>query len=246
MTAAMKLLGAKGSSWSPSALPGVVAWWDASAASTFTYSSGDLVSTWSSRVGSLTLTQSTTSKQATRSGSSVVFGSDDSYATVASVDLSASNAVSLWAVFSAPSGGDRILAELSPNFNNVLTAFLLLRTASNVVQLSRRLPSTQYSTWNTTGTVTTTPKAFVGALNAVGAGGAARGWVNGSAAGTFTGNTATNSSFGNHTLFVGARNNSSLFLGGTFHELGFCSVAIGSTDRVKLETYLSAKWGLGF
>lgn len=77
-----------GSSWTPASLTGLGGWWDASDASSFTYSSGSIVSQWNDKSGlGRHMTQGTVSAQPSRSGtiggkSAVLFdGTDDGLTT---------------------------------------------------------------------------------------------------------------------------------------------------------------------
>lgn len=248
MTAAMRLLGARPHAWTPASLPNVVAWWDAADAGSFTFSSGTVVSSWASRVGSYALGNATAgarpARSATVNGRAAVDFNAGKALSVASFDLSAGGQkFSLWAVCSAASGGDRVIAEHTANFNGNPGAFLAFRDASAKAILSKK-GAPLYSTVITTGTLLTTPKAFIGTHDGTQTLVESHGWLNGSPDAAAPSDTNSNNL--SATLHVGARAGSSLFLNGLICELGICSVVLGATDRAKLETYLSAKWGLGF
>ena len=240
--------------WTPAAISNVVAWWDASDASSFTFSSGNIVQDWRSLVGSYTLTQSTSANRPTRSGTvnglpTVVFDGTNDGLSVANFNMTAGGQrFSLWAVFSSVSGGDRVICEHSSNFNNTSGGFLLARLASNVVSLAKsaNAPSSIYAAFDTTDTVTTTPKAFLGFHDGTLSINETSGRLNASTAGTRSPNSDTNANNVNTTLFVGSRGNSSLYLNGQICELGFSTSIMTADEISQLETYLSQKWALGF
>lgn len=233
----------------PLLLSGVVAWWDADDASTFTFSSGTVVEEWRSRVGSYALIQANPANRPSRSGavngkSTVVFdGSNDSL-SVANFDLTAGGqAFSLWAVVTAASGTDQAVVEHTTNFNNNAGAFLFARNAAgNSPGLGKR-GSTAYATFENTTSVTTPAAIIVGTHDGTLATNETTLWVNGNANGARFVNSNTNSSNLNSTLFVGARAGTSLFLNGQIAELGITTNAMTDSDRLLLQQYLAAKWG---
>jgi hypothetical protein len=232
----------------PEMLSSVAAWWDASHAASFTYSSGTSVSAWQSRIGSYTLAQANAGSQPTRSGTvngraTVVFNGSNSL-SVSGFDLTAGNLnLSVWAVFSCTSGGDQVVAEHSVNFNSAEGAFLLYRTSGNSAYLGKR--SNGFAYFQSAGTLTTTPKALVGYLGNLQSPYTMTGRLNASTAGTL-GTTASLLSNINSTLYVGARAGSSLYLNGQVCELGITTAVLTNDQVGQLETYLSRKWGLGF
>jgi hypothetical protein len=231
----------------------VVAWWDASDASSFTFSSGNVVQDWRSRIGSYTLTQATSANRPTRSGTvnglpSVVFDGTNDGLSVANFDLTpGGQKFSMWAVVSAASGSSMALAEHTTNFNNTSGAFSCFRESSNVVSLNKvQGAGNFYSTFQTTGTITTTPKAFLGFHDGTLSTDETSGRLNALTAGTRPLNQNTNANNVNATLYVGARAGTSAFLNGQICELGFTTSVMSNSEISFLESYLSSKWGLGF
>ena len=247
MTAAMKaLVGAK---WTPRSLPDVMAWWDGAHDGSFTFSSGTVVSEWRSRVGSYALGQATSGSRPSRSltvnGRPAVSFDTSKWMSVASFDCTvAGRTLSLWAVFSAPSGSDRILAELSSNYNNFGGTWIAFRTSANNCNMGANLNT--YVSWQSSGSLTTTPKAIVGTMNGTLAIDEVSGWLNGDGSGTRPKNSNSTISFVSNTLYVGSRAGSSVFLNGTICELGVVARVITTSERLQLQRYLSQKWGLGF
>jgi hypothetical protein len=232
----------------PETINSVVAWWDASHAPSFTFSSGTSVSAWASRIGSYVLTQSDSQKQPERNGSvnslaSVVFNGTSDALSVSSFDLTpGGQKLSLWCVFSAVANGDRVICEHSANQNSNPGGFLLLRTISNIVSLSR--PA--FTSAESPDTVTTTPKEVV-AWNDASLVNSETSLRLNSVLGTRRDNNAnTTSSNRNDTLFVGARGGTSIYLSGQICELGITSSVLSNDEVGRLESYLSLKWGLGF
>lgn len=235
------------SSWTPAFLPGLVAWWDASEASTFTYGSGSEVASWASRVGSYSLGQSTASKRPSRSAtiggkSAVQFGADDAL-SVASFDMGVGQKVSLWIVCTVPAGSDRILMEHSADFGSNDGAFLCYRHSTNVVRWGRRAGGLD-AMWATTGSLTTTAKAFIGVSDGTLSTDETSGWLNTTMSGSRPDNNNTNVANRNDTLYVGARGGSSLYSSATIAEMGVSTSAFTSSEVSALTTYLMVKWSL--
>lgn len=238
-----------GDSWTPYALRNLIAWWDASISSTFTFSSGTSVSQWNSLVGGHSFVQATAAKQPSRSGtlnglSTVVFdGSNDSMATSATVDMTGSQTFSLWAVFTSASGGDQSVLEQTTNFNNVAGAFVLSRTSANRVGFAKR-GFNLYTAVDSGDTLTTTPKAVIarhdGTLTSV----ECQLFVNADIRQLLVVNDNTNSNNLNDTLFLAARNNASAFLNGTIAELGVSTSVFTLQEAILLNDYLRAKWAI--
>ena len=233
--------------WTPAVLS-PYAWYDAAQES---YADGDPVGTWTNRgTGAGNLTASGTARPTFKTniinGYPVLrFDSNDAM-SVASFNP-ATAALTIWAVFTAPSGTDRIIAELSANYNST-TAWLLYRAATNTVIFSEH--ETAYTTWTTTGTATTSPSAFVATLDRALTTNEIAGYLNSSATnGSLTqNNNLPNTAFPSNTLYVGARAASSVFFGGSttadLAEFGVCASALGTTDRTSLMTYLGSKYGI--
>lgn len=237
--------------WTPYALRNLVAWWDSSVDSTFTFSSGTDVSQWDSLVGGHSFVQATAAKQPSRSGTlngltTVVFnGSSDSMSTSATVDMTGSQYISTWAVFTATSGSDQGVLEQTANYNNTAGAFRVSRTSTDKASMGKRgSGSNVYATFTTVEDLTTTPMAFIATHD-----------------GTLTSvenqlslnldfrmltvvNANTDSNNINQTLFLASRNNSSLFLNGIIAEVGVCTSVFTLDERIKLNEYLRAKWGI--
>lgn len=233
----------------PLLLPGVVAWWDAANASTFTFSSGNVVENWSSVVGSYTLSQATPANRPTRSGTingkaSVVFDGTSDSLSVASFNLSGGGQkLSMWAVFSATAGSNQIVAEHSANYNLTSGAFVLIRTTSNQASFGKSQTGPLYSTFENSTSITTTPAATVSTHDGALSTNETIVYVNGSSIGVRGVNDNTNANNINDTLFVGARGGTSLFLNGQIAELGFTTNVMTDSDRLLLQQYLAAKWG---
>ena len=232
----------------------VVAWWDASDASSFTFSSGNVVQDWRSRIGSYTLTQATSANRPSRSGTvnglpTVVFDGTNDSLSVANFNMTpGGQKFSVWAVFSCVSGGDRMVCEHSADLNSNVGAFSLLRASNNTCALAKTgsPAGTNYTTFDTTETVTTTPKVILGFHDGTLSTNETSARLNQSTGGTRTLNANTNSNNLNTTLFIGARNGSGLFLNGQICELGITTSILTADEIGLLESYLSRKWALGF
>jgi hypothetical protein len=238
----------------PLGILSLAAWWDASDDDSFTYSSGTVVQDWRSRIGNYTLTQATSANRPTRSGTvnglpTVVFDGTNDSLSVANFDLSGGQKFSLWAVFSCVSGGDQIIVEHSINHNFNIGAFLCYRASSNAVVLGKRGEGASvflYSVFQTTSTVTTSPKSLIGIHDGSLSTNESTARVNAAWSGSYIANDNTNANNIISTLFVGARNGSSVFLNGQICELGITTAALTNDEIGLLESYLSRKWALGF
>lgn len=241
------MLGAR-SSWSPESLSGLVAWWDADTAGSFTFGSGVDVASWASRVGSYSLGQSTASKRPSRSAtiggrSAVQFGADDAL-SVASFDMGAGKKVSLWIVCAVPSWSDRILVEHSANYNLNPGGFICFRESSNSTFFSRNLPGGYYQSWRTSGTLTTIAKSFIGTIDGTLSTNQGSGWLNGDPSGTRPHTQNASMSNRNDTLYVGARAGTSLYSAATIGEFGLSTAIFSPSEIAALNAYLAAKWSL--
>lgn len=236
------------SAWSPASLPGLVAWWDADDAASFTYGSGSEVASWASRVGSYNLGQSTASQRPSRSAtiggkSAVQFGADD-WLSVASFDMGAGQKVSLWIVCAVPSGSDRVLIEHTADWWPNQGSFICYRSSVNRMGFGRQGSSFSPTIWVTSGTLTTIAKSFVAVSDGTLPSNETVGWLNGSFAGSVQNNGNTNVSNRSDTLYVGARGGSSLFSSATIAEIGVSTAAFTSDEALALTSYLMAKWSL--
>lgn len=242
----------KRAAFSPTSLSGLVAWWDASVASSFTFSSGDVVQDWSSLVGSYTLTQATAANRPTRSGtvngkSSVVFDGTNDSLSVASFDLSGGQKFSVWIAFSAVSASDIVVLEHSNNFNNNSGAFICFRDSSNNFFAGKNGGASIFASWTNTGVaVSTTPVATISTHDGTRSIGETMAYVNGAANGyrSASNDSNTNSNNRNDTLYVGSRAGSSFFLNGQICEIGITTTELTTAQIRSLNDYLMSKWGL--
>lgn len=238
--------------WTPASITNVIAWWDASDDSTFTFSSGTSVSQWNSKIGSYALTQGTGTKQPSRSGtvnglSSVVFDGNSDAMSVASFDLTPGQEFSIWVVGFGSSGGDQIIFEQTINYNNNFGAFVVAKDNANTITCSKRGGvGAIYANFTTTGTFITQPKIAVFTHNGTLTTNETSGWLNLSTSGTRPNNSDTAQNNINNTLFVGARNTSSLYLNGQLCEFGFANLAMTQNQVQVLSQYLRTKWAVQF
>ncbi len=235
--------------WTPSQITTAL-WLDAADASTFTFSSGTTVNNWTSKSGGYVLTQSDNAKRPSRSGSvnglpAVVFDGGDGMSVANFDHRSAGQQASFFAVFTASSGGDQFLLEHTADTNVNSGAFNLARNSTNQVGFTKYSAGpVRYATFETTGTVTTLPKVFVGTMNGTLSTNENFGWLDGDGAGGRFSNQDTNANFLNATLFLGSRNNTSLFLNGQICEVGIIPSVVSTDTRQRIEGYLAWKWGL--
>lgn len=228
-------------------IPGLVTWLKADALS---QADGTAVSSWTdSAVTGNAFTQATGSKQPTFktgiiAGRPVVRfdGIDDGLASAATVDLSAATGITVFAVMSATAGADEVLAEMSADFNAQTDSWVVHRHSANAVEALTK--GATYAAFTSTRTLTTTPRIVVASFDRTLATNEATVWVDGDSGGTRPFNTDTSGTFGNRTVYLGARNAASLFLNGDVAEFGIYSVALTAGQLVTLQNYLSAKFGI--
>jgi hypothetical protein len=233
--------------WNPSMITTAL-WLDAADASTVTFSSGVTVSNWASKSGGYVLTQSDNAKRPARSGTvnglaTVVFDGGDGMSVVNFNLSSAGQQASFFAVFTASSGGDQFILEHTSDTNTNSGAFNVSRTSANQVGLTRQA-SNQYATFETSGTLTTSPKVYVGTMDGTLSTNENTGFLDGDGSGARFSNQNTNANFLNAALFLGSRNNASLFLNGQICEVGIIPSLLSTLNRQKIEGYLAHKWGL--
>lgn len=234
--------------WTPLSLSSVVAWFDASQLSGL--SDADPVSSWTDVVGGNHAIQGTGTKQPSYrtnvlNGRPVLrFGGDDGLATTSTVDLSATNDITVWAVVSADATANvHIFAEQSDNYNIYNDAWILSRVASQNASTATR-ESSNYSQALSTATLTTTHKIIVATIDKGLSTNEATMSVNGDGSFTRPLNSNLGGNFGNRRIYIGSRNTSSLYLTGDIAEMGICSAALGASDIDALESYLGAKYGI--
>ena len=235
--------------FTPLDLPDLVGWWDADAASTFTYSSGTSVSQWDSKVNGYNLVQATGASQPSRSGtinglSSVVFDGTNDFLSVADFDMTGTQRVTIAVVMTAASSASfRIIVEHGTDgqdgawttFKNLSDKFAMQKTSTAGA-----------NSFETTGALSTTPKVVVGVHDGTLSSQETTVWMDNSNAGTRSNTANTNSGNVNATLRVGARQGTSLFLNGQIAELVITKSALSTTEREALQTYLADKWGITF
>lgn len=231
----------------PSTLSGLKAWWRAS---DIAQADNTAVASWSDLSGNgHTATQGTGSAQPTLqtnelNGQAVVrFDSGDGM-SVATMDLTATNAVTVFAACTAAATTDRIICELSPTFITAANlGFALIRDAAGTVSVARR-DSVGISLHTNTRTLSTTPRAIIGTIDGGLATNECETWVDGATAGTRSSNSNTTQNFGSQPFFIGSRNNASLRITGDIAELGVFSRALTTTERSQLGAYLAVRYGL--
>ena len=159
------------------------------------------------------------------------------------------NAITVYAVFSAPSGTDRIVAEASANYSVNNGSWIMYRTAANKLAVGLKGASATSVEWTTDEAITTTPALAYGrydmGLNRHEAMGGVGGLLNGdwSSLSTVTGayNTGTFASF---AVNIGSRNNgAALPLGGDLFQLWIASGRHNPGQRETVEQWLSDRTG---
>lgn len=228
--------------WSPLALTGLAAWYDASDAATLTVAGGK-VSAWTDKSGNgKTLTQATSGSQpslitAAQNGRDVVrFTASDDFMANASVTL---GAVTFIAVVKATAAG--IIVEHGTNANTTAGTFLYSTVGSTMVtrRSTRSVKDASPSTW-----LTSPASAAKVVFVQDGTHAGLKLYKNGTEVTTATaGGLSTDIGTGSvsASLNVGARAGGTFGFSGDICELFVMSAAITSDERSRIETYLG-RW----
>jgi hypothetical protein len=228
-------------------LPSLVLWLDASQLTGL--SDGDAVASWTDLTANADhAVQATPTKRPTYetnvlNGLPVIRfdGVDD--ALVTSNVAIGTQKITVWAVVSATSGGDRIIAEANVNFTIVSDAWMLLRGAANTVSIATR-EAIPYGTADSVATVTTTHRVVVATYDKSLSTNEGTISIDGDNSFTRVNNANHTGTFGTYPVYVGARNAASFFLAGDIAEVGVCNAALTGADLTELQTYLTDKWGI--
>lgn len=215
---------------------------DASALSSVTDRSGN----------SRTATQATGAKQPTLktniwNGLKVArFDGGDGLATAA-IDLTAVNALTIYAVFSATHEAQQMLCEFSADINSNNGTFYAGVGTARTAEIATK-GTTAINTWNSLNTIDTTATARVVCFrtnmgfNRHEAYAAVDGEHLGTKSSASSGNNTTN--YGNYALNIGARNAASLFLTGDVGEFWMFSGMHDAITQAGIEKFLATKWGV--
>jgi len=175
---------------------------------------------------------------------SVRFDGGD-FLSPATFDLTATAAITIFAVASASTGGaHELILSTGSAWISDIGGFVIQRWNDNAVNVGAN-GNVGASRWASAATLTTTPKVISAVLD-FGQGGAteAQGWVDGTLSGasaTATDNTGT---FQNAIPRVGAYDAAGSFgLIGDIGEMLFYARALTTVERQQVETYLKTKWG---
>jgi lysophospholipase L1-like esterase len=242
----------------PTDISNLAAWYDASHAASFTYSSGTLVSQWNDRSANARhLTQGTAGNQPTRSASvnglgAVWFDGVDNVLGGGDVIDLGTDSISVFAVVKfntiPSSNGRTIIGKYKVNPSDGSWILLLAYNAS--AKLQAIYDAGTVATAESTTFSATTPKLIGTIIDR--AAGSITNRVSKATDGTTT-FTPDDGSSRNivHELWVGALRNSanSGFQSGYWHNGYICEIvvytkALNSTERDQVEAYLDTKWGL--
>lgn len=162
------------------------------------------------------------------------------------LDLSAGPQVSIVSSFERASTAQGIIYEFSPDFNNTAGSFFCFGLPSSIVALNakNKVGSGGYSGYNTS-SLGTTAAVFSHTIDFFGTTRDTESIeirVNGVSDKDITTGTYTDAdtNAANSTLYVGARNESSLFFNGKLYFLGIYNTALSGTDLTDVETEASS------
>jgi lysophospholipase L1-like esterase len=172
-------------------------------------------------------------------------GSQMRYQTTNAIDLSAVGAVSVFARFQQTgSSGTRTIAEFSTNWNSVAGNFHLYTAAANLEGGATSGVGAYNYKQKSIDTALHTASLIVDKSLSGAAISAMR--VDGSTSGVTSPEVgAVDSTFGNHTLFIGSRNSLAQFFNGSMTGLIVCASAVSNTDRDAIEASIGVQNGGG-
>jgi hypothetical protein len=161
------------------------------------------------------------------------------------IDLTGTNAVTLFAVFTAAAGSDDIVVEFSDNYNSVTDGFILYRATAGDAVVAAAIGNIASSQWTTAAGVTTTPACVSAVYNkSLPITQEVRAWVNGVLGGSEVFYAENTNNFGNRALHLGSRLGGSAPLDGDLAEIILYSSALSDANRQAVEAYLIAKYAL--
>jgi hypothetical protein len=170
-------------------------------------------------------------------------GTDESASTAASVDLSGTDDITIafWQNLDATSAGDPIAIEATADFSAVQTAFII-NSKSTGQSDSLHTAINNQSGRNDEIITRPTDDVWVHIAVTIDKGAAATDEITFYKNGAVESSTqpvAVNStnSFGNHTIYIGARNNASLWFKGELDEIRVYSRALSAADVEELYEY---------
>jgi hypothetical protein len=158
---------------------------------------------------------------------------------VAALDLSATPAVTAAAYFTANTGADVVVAELSDNYNLYADAFLFYRTSNNTGRIGG-VGDVGRSQWETATTLGTSANSFVASLDKSLPTPETAGYVSGVLDGAEITSANNTNLLGSRPLNVGARNGASLFLNGKLRHLLVYGSRLSVADVARLDAWMRA------
>lgn len=212
-------------------LPSLAAWWDSSDASTFTYSSGSVVSEWRDKSGNgRHFGQSDVSKQPSRSGTingkaTVVFdGTNDSMVSTAYAPSTPSTLLLVARNTAASGQRDAIIGAGGDG--------RIFRTSGDTIDFYRGAFLSTGLAWGTTAAHSVAAVSFVGPAKIAADSGA---WISGGAGST---------SWGSSGWRIGSASaGGAEFWQGDICEAVHLDIDITDTDVANWFAYAAAKWG---
>lgn len=228
--------GRRNGGWTPASLSGLAVWLDADDASTFTFSSGSVVSQWNDKSGNgRHFSQGTVAAQPARTGTigtrtAVTFDGSDDFLAWSGTTI-ASQPFTIAMVF-VPTG-------------DVLNANLVDTSTSTGRVLIEANPGTRWRMFAGTVKDVTTGNPVTGTAYAIttvfdGAGSSFR--VNASSIGTGTAGTGSLLSASAQSFWVGRGQNA--FTPARIGEVVITTTALSGTNLTDLESYLMTRWGI--
>lgn len=175
----------------------------------------------------------------------VLFDNADDCLASAAADWSAITQLTIYAVFTAGAGANCIVCELGTGFATPGYFTLFRENTGNKAQFTTN-DGTNYSGYQTTDTITTTPKLAEFTCDRTLSTNECTGYINQVTGGTRPNNADTAGGFSNSAAInVGSRNNgASLPLNGYVFEIIAYSGIHDAANRLLIENYINQRWAL--
>lgn len=234
----------------PTDIAGCVGWWDADDATTITATGSD-VTQWDDKSGAgHHFVQASAGKYpqtgtATINAKNVLSfdGTADSMSVASFAGLNGSADMTMFAVIESSATGDRVVAELTSNYSTAAAVGFISFQTNTGRYMTQGISDPSFNIYRTTAIANATPYLLSWTANRATTNPQVNVYLDtafNSTAGSVTNNTS--GTFGTTGLYLGARNNASLFWSGKIAEVLLYDSVLSTSNRRAIESYLIAKW----
>lgn len=252
-TPSMRLLAANAPAaggFLPTDIADCVGWWDASNTGSITSSGSDCTQWADLSGGGYHFTQGTTGKYpqtgtATINSLNVLSfdGTADSMSVTSYAGLNGSADMTVFYVVESAATGDRVVLEMTANYTST-AGFVSFQTSATRYLSSGISSPPVFNQYRTSAISNATPYVLSWTADRASTDPENRLWLNGTVDNTAVNTGNTSGTFSTTGLFLGSRNNASLFWSGKIAEIVVYAAVLDSTNRQTVEDYLGPKWGV--